>query len=115
MTYRELCQQEDGTDKDKIRTLRQNLKTVEQKIANIVNIIANTGSAALVTQLTQLEREKELLDVQIQEERSAEESELDEDAILAAFRQAQEMFHNGTLTQMEQIINLLFGQSRCIP
>lgn len=56
--YRELSQQEDGTDKDKIRTLRQNLKTVEQKIANIVNIIANTGSAALVTQLTQLEREK---------------------------------------------------------
>ena len=28
----------------------------------------DTGSAALATQLTQLEREKELLDVQIQEE-----------------------------------------------
>ena len=52
-----------------------------------------------------MEWEKELLDVQIQEEeRSAEESELDEDAILAAFRQAQKMFHNGTLPQMEQII-----------
>ena len=46
--YRELCQQEEGEDKDKVRNLRQNLKTVEQKIANIVNIIANTGSAALV-------------------------------------------------------------------
>ena len=114
--YRELCQQEDGTDKDKIRTLRQNLKTVEQKINNIVNIIANTGSAALVTQLTQLEREKELLDVQIQEEeRSAEESELDEDAILAAFRQAQKMFHNGTLPQMEQIINLYLDRVVVFP
>lgn len=114
--YRELCQQEDGTDKDKIRTLRQSLKTVEQKIANIVNIIANTGSAALVTQLTQLEREKELLDVQIQEEeRSAEESELDEDAILAAFRQAQKMFHNGTLPQMEQIINLYLDRVVVFP
>lgn len=114
--YRELCQQEDGTDKDKIRTLRQNLKTVEQKINNIVNIIANTGSAALVTQLTQLEREKELLDVQIQEEeRSAEESELDEDAILAAFRQAQKMFHNGTLPQMEQIINLYLDKVLVYP
>ena len=114
--YRELSQQEDGTDKDKIRTLRQNLKTVEQKIANIVNIIANTGSAALVTQLTQLEREKELLDVQIQEEeRSAEESELDEDAILAAFRQAQKMFHNGTLPQMEQIINLYLDRVVVFP
>ena len=114
--YRELCQQEDGEDKDKIRTLRQNLKTVEQKIANIVNIIANTGSAALVTQLTQLEREKELLDVQIQEEeRSAEESELDEDAILTAFRQAQKMFHNGTLPQMEQIINLYLDKVLVYP
>ena len=87
-----------------------------QKITNIVNIIANTGSAALVTQLTQLEREKELLDVQIQEEeRSAEESELDEDAILAAFRQAQKMFHNGTLPQMEQIINLYLDRVVVFP
>ena len=114
--YRELCQQEEGEDKDKVRNLRQNLKTVEQKINNIVNIIANTGSAALVTQLTQLEREKELLDVKIQEEeRSAEESELDEDAILAAFRQAQKMFHNGTLPQMEQIINLYLDRVVVFP
>lgn len=99
-----------------IRTLRQNLKTVEQKITNIVNIIANTGSAALVTQLTQLEREKELLDVQIQEEeRSTEESELDEEGILTAFRQAQKMFHNGTLPQMEQIINLYLDRVVVFP
>ena len=114
--YRELCQQEDGEDKDKIRTLRQNLKTVEQKIANIVNIIANTGSAALVTQLTQLEREKELLDVQIQEEeRGTKEDDLDEEAIRAAFRQAQKMFHSGTLPQMEQIINLYLDKVLVYP
>ena len=114
--YRELCQQEDGTDKDKIRSLRQNLKTVEQKISNIVNIIANTGSAALVTQLTQLEREKELLDVQIQEEeRGTKEEDLDEEAIRAAFRQAQKMFHNGTLPQMEQIINLYLDKVLVYP
>ncbi len=114
--YRELCQQEDGEDKDKIRTIRQNLKTVEQKIANIVNIIANTGSAALVTQLTQLEREKELLDVQIQEEeRGTKEDDLDEEAIRTAFRQAQKMFHSGTLPQMEQIINLYLDKVLVYP
>ena len=114
--YRELCQQEDGEDKDKIRTLRRNLKTVEQKINNIVNIIANTGSAALVTQLTQLEREKELLDVQIQEEeRGTKEDDLDEEAIRAAFRQAQKMFHSGTLPQMEQIINLYLDKVLVYP
>ena len=63
-----------------------------------------------------MEREKELLDVQIQEEeRSAEESELDEDAILTAFRQAQKMFHNGTLPQMEQIINLYLDKVLVYP
>ena len=114
--YRELVKQEEGEDKDKIRTLRQNLKTVEQKIANIVNIIANTGSAALVTQLTQLEREKELLDVQIQEEeRETKKNDLDEEAIRAAFRQAQKMFHNGTLSQMEQIINLYLDRVVVFP
>ena len=116
VSSRKTEQHKEDSDKDKIRSLRQNLKTVEQKIANIVNIIANTGSAALVTQLTQLEREKELLDVQIQEEeRSAEESELDEDAIFAAFRQAQKMFHNGTLPQMEQIINLYLDRVVVFP
>ena len=115
-TYRELCKQEEVEDKDKIRSLRQNLKTVEQKIANIVNVIANTGSAALVTQLTQLEREKELLDVQIQEEeRGTKENDLDEDAIRAAFRQAQKMFHSGTLPQMEQIINLYLDKVLVYP
>lgn len=114
--YRELCQQEEGEDKDKVRNLRQNLKTVEQKISNIVNIIANTGSAALVTQLTQLEREKELLDVQIQEEeRDTKENDLDEEAIRAAFRQAQKMFHSGTLPQMEQIINLYLDKVLVYP
>ena len=114
--YRELCQQEDGTDKDKIRTLRQNLKTVEQKINNIVNIIANTGSAALVTQLTQLEREKELLDVEIQEEKwGTKEDDLDEEEIRAAFRQAQKMFHSGTLPQREQIINLYLDKVLVYP
>ena len=114
--YRELCQQEEGEDKDKARTLRQNLKTVEQKINNIVNIIANTGSAALVTQLTQLEREKELLGVQIQEEeRGTKEDDLDEEAIRVAFRQAQKMFHSGTLPQMEQIINLYLDKVLVYP
>ena len=114
--YRELCQQEEGEDKDKVRNLRQNLKTVEQKISNIVNIIANTGSAALVTQLTQLEREKELLDVQLQEEeRGTKEDDLDEEAIRAAFRQTQKMFHSGTLPQMEQIINLYLDKVLVYP
>ena len=41
--------------------MRQNLKAIDQKISNIVNVIANTGSAALTNQLIQLENEKEVI------------------------------------------------------
>ena len=56
-------------------TTESPLKAVEQKISNIVNVIANTGSAALANQLMLLENEKEVLDFQIrEEERNAEDS-----------------------------------------
>ena len=114
--YQLLNQQESGEEGEKIRTLRQNLKTVEQKIANIVNVITNTGSAALVNQLNQLEKEKEQLDFQIQvESRDRREKELSENAIREAFRQAQRMFHSRTLPQMEQLINLYLDKVLVYP
>ena len=114
--YRKLNEQEIGEEGEKVRTLRQNLKTVEQKIANIVNVIANTGSAALVNQLNQLEKEKEQLDFQIQvESRDRREKELDENAIREAFRQAQKMFHSRTLPQLEQLINLYLDKVLVYP
>lgn len=114
--YQQLNQQESGEEGEKIRTLRQNLKTVEQKIANIVNVITNTGSAALVNQLNQLEKEKEQLDFQIQvESRDRREKELNENAIRESFRQAQRMFHSRTLPQMEQLINLYLDKVLVYP
>ena len=114
--YQQLNQRESGEEGEKIRTLRQNLKTVEQKIANIVNVITNTGSAALVNQLNQLEQEKEQLDFQIQvESRDRREKELNENAIREAFRQAQRMFHSRTLPQMEQLINLYLDKVLVYP
>ena len=114
--YRKLNEQEIGEEGEKVRTLRQNLKTVEQKIANIVNVIANTGSAALVNQLNQLEQEKEQLDFQIQaEDRSAKEKDLNEEAIREAFRQARKLFHSGTLPQMEQLVNLYLDKVVVFP
>ena len=63
-----------------------------------------------------MEREKELLDVQLQEEeRGTKEDDLDEEAIRAAFRQTQKMVHSGTLPQMEQIINLYLDKVLVYP
>ena len=96
--------------------MRLNLKTIEQKKSNIVNVTANTGSAALANQLMLLENEKEVLDFQIrEEERNAEQSRLDETEIIVAFRQAQQMFRSGELPQMEQIINLYLDRVNVYP
>ena len=96
--YYNLCKDTAGDVGEKLRTMRLNLKTIEQKIFNIVNVIANTGSAALANQLMLLENEKEVLDFQIrEEERNAEQCRLDETEIIVAFRQAQQMFRSGEL------------------
>jgi len=76
--YYNLCKDTAGDVGEKLRTMRLNLKTIEQKISNIVNVIANAGSAALANQLMLLENEREVLDFQIrEEERNAEENRLD--------------------------------------
>lgn len=114
--YYNLCKDTAGDVGEKLRTMRLNLKTIEQKISNIVNVIANTGSAALANQLMLLENEKEVLDFQIrEEERNAEQSRLDETEIIVAFRQAQQMFRSGELPQMEQIINLYLDRVNVYP
>lgn len=114
--YYNLCKDTAGDVGEKLRTMRLNLKTIEQKISNIVNVIANTGSAALANQLMLLENEKEVLDFQIrEEERNAEQSRLDETEIRVAFHQAQQMFRSGELPQMEQIINLYLDRVDVYP
>ena len=114
--YYNLCKDTAGDVGEKLRTMRLNLKTIEQKISNIVNVIANTGSAALANQLMLLENEKEVLDFQIrEEERNVEQSRLDETEIIVAFRQAQQMFRSGELPQMEQIINLYLDRVNVYP
>ena len=114
--YYNLCKDTAGDVGEKLRTMRLNLKIIEQKISNIVNVIANTGSAALANQLMLLENEKEVLDFQIrEEERNAEQSRLDETEIIVAFRQAQQMFRSGELPQMEQIINLYLDRVNVYP
>lgn len=114
--YYDLCKDTAGEVGEKLHTMRLSLKTVEQKISNIVNVIANTGSAALANQLMLLENEREVLDFQIrEEERNAEQSKLDEAEIRAAFRQAQKMFRSGELPQMEQIINLYLDRVNVYP
>lgn len=55
----------------KINQLDTNLKSVNQKIDNIVAVIANTGSQALISSLESLEHEKQQLLLQIKAEQQS--------------------------------------------
>ena len=105
--YYDSCGDLIGEAADRLREMRQSLKDMEQKIANIVNVIATTGSASLARALEQLEQDKEVLLIKIkQEEESLVANKLDEEEIVAAYRHAQELYENGTLSQRKQLLNL---------
>lgn len=92
---------------DQIRLLKQTLKTIEQKISNIVGVISNTGSPALSSALEKLEKEKLELERQIAvQKESRKDMQLDADAIQRAFLQAQQLFAARELPQIKQLINL---------
>ena len=90
-----------------IQTKRKAEHSVYSSESSSEEYASDRLEAGMENQLTQLEKEKEILDFQIQEEKRNEtKNDLDEGAILEAFRKAQQMFHSRELPQMEQIINL---------
>ena len=90
-----------------LKKLNFSLKSAGQKIQNIVNVIAQTGSPALLETLNALEDEKQKLTRQIDVEKNRMKAdELNEHEIIAAYHMAQELYHNGTLPQRKQLINL---------
>jgi site-specific DNA recombinase len=99
----ELC----GEGEKIIKKLNASLKSLNQKINNIVNIITETGSPALLENLQKLESEKQELAMQIEVEKSKmETNQLNEKEIIAAYRMAQELYQSGALPQRKQLVNL---------
>ena len=114
--YNRLAEEESNENLVKIQNLKHQVQTLDAKIANIVNVIATTGSAALANQLTVFERDKELLQVQIQElEQSSQTGKLSIEALTKEFKKAQELFRSGELDQIEQLLNLFLEKVLVFP
>lgn len=73
------------------------LKSVEQKISNIVSVVASPGSMALMEQLKSLENEKRLLCQRLEDQSKLSEKHLDPAEILAAYHKAQQLWNDGSL------------------
>lgn len=92
----------------KLKSLCENsISSLNAKIANIVTVMAQTGSAALAEQLAAFENDRErcqseLTDINI---KLAENGYADKDELHEAFEQAKTMLINGSLENRKLIID----------
>ena len=111
------CLNELNTDVNKrISKLHSNLKSINQKIDNIVGVIASTGSQALLDTLDNLEKEKQELVLKIKaEEQSSNSRTLSYKDIAEAMKRAQKMFRDGSLPEKKQLVNLYLNKVTVYP
>lgn len=83
----------------------------EKNIANIVNVIMQTGSAALSDKLKELESDKAKLEQTLQEkEQELANMTVDEKVLKKAFKKARKMLESGTLSNRKAIIDRYVNQ-----
>ena len=81
------------------------LSEVERGISNIVNVIMQTGSAALSEKLKELEKDKAILEDSIAvQERELTQTRVSEKELKKAFKKAKDMLESGTLANRKAII-----------
>lgn len=87
--------------------LREQQRSTQQKIDNIISVIAQSGSPTLLTTLDRLEAELAGINEKIEaHEQSSGYKNIDRRQVIEAYRKAQQMFVEGTLPQRKQLINL---------
>lgn len=88
-----------------IATIKEKIFEKDKGIANVVNVVVQTGSVALTDKLKELERDKEALERSLAEkERELSELTVDEKVLKRAFRKAKKMLETGTLINKKAII-----------
>lgn len=88
-----------------IEELKRKLADTEKGIANIVNIVVSTGSAALADKLKELETDKLHFEKLIKEaEYELSKQSVNEKKIKSAFYKAKQMLKSGTLKNRKAIV-----------
>ena len=94
-----------GGARNKRKAVAAELMQVERKVNNIVNLMAETGSAALASKLRELEETKEKLSFELAELDIALKTEpFSEDSVREMFMAAHSQLQNGTLAVRKKII-----------
>ena len=89
-----------------IAMIKDKIAETEKGIANIVNVIMQTGSAALSDKLKVLECDKAKFEQTLYEkQRELSEMTVDEKVLKQAFKKAKKMLESGTLSNKKAIID----------
>ena len=104
--YNEYIAEKTGSAKERTLALQTELRDVERKIANAVNLMIETGSAAFKNKLLELEQTKERLLFSLNEAEAAWRHEtFSEDQIRKLFHIAEQQLKNGTLANRRLVID----------
>ena len=95
-----------GSSQSRLDALQSELRAVERKISNAVNLMIETGSAAIKDKLRELEESKEKLSFALSEaETAANQNRFSEAEIQRLFHTAKEQLQKGTLANRRAVID----------
>ena len=104
--YNEYIAEKNGSARERILALQTELRDVERKITNTVNLMIETGSAAFKDKLNELEQSKEKLLFELTEaEVALKQENFSEKQICKLFHIAEQQLKNGTLANRRLVID----------
>ena len=104
--YNEYIAEKTGSAREQMLALQTELRDVERKITNTVNLMIETGSAAFKDKLNELEQSKEKLLFELTEAEAALKQEnFSEEQICKLFHIAEQQLKNGTLANRRLVID----------
>ena len=104
--YNEYIAEKTGSARERVLALQTELRDVERKITNTVNLMIETGSAAFKDKLNELEQSKEKLLFELTEAEAALKQEnFSEEQICKLFHIAEQQLKNGTLANRRLVID----------
>ena len=104
--YNEYIAEKTGSAKERTLALQTELRDVERKITNTVNLMIETGSSAFKDKLNELEQSKEKLLFELTEAEAALKQEtFSEEQICKLFHIAEQQLKNGTLANRRLVID----------
>lgn len=114
--YNSYISEKNGSARERVDALRLQLRDTERKINNTVNLMIDTGSAALKNKLCELEQTKEKLQFELSETENVMKQEvLSEDEICRLFQKAKFQLKNGTLATRRIIIDQYISKIVVLP